>query len=62
MLPRSELLQGSRNPDLLTVVIDQAEQLSLSGRDSLRILAALEQPAAPNAKLLKAARRLPKRP
>lgn len=26
MLPRSELLQGSRNPDLLTVVIDQAEQ------------------------------------
>ena len=26
MLPRSALLQGSRNPDLLTVVIDQAEQ------------------------------------
>lgn len=48
--------------DAARKVIDQAEQLSLSGRDSLRILAALEQPAAPNAKLLKAARRLPKRP
>ena len=48
--------------DAARKVIDQAEHASLSGRDSLRVLAALKQPAAPNAKLLKAARRLPKRP
>ena len=48
--------------DAARKVIDQAEHAPLSGRDSLRVLAALEQPAAPNARLLKAARRLPKRP
>ncbi|NEV65358.1 DUF1778 domain-containing protein [Thiorhodococcus minor] len=41
-------------------VIDQAERLRLSERDSLRVLDALENPAAPSAKLLKAAHRLPK--
>jgi len=41
-------------------VIDQAERLRLSKRDSLRVLDALENPAAPNAKLLKAGHRLPK--
>ena len=43
-------------------VIEQEEHLLLTGRDSLRVLAALENPPAPNARLLKAARRLPKRP
>ena len=38
----------------------QAEHLTLSERDSLRVLDALENPPAPNAKLLAAARRLPK--
>lgn len=41
-------------------VIAQAEQLSLSERDSLRVLDALENPPPPNAKLLAAARALPK--
>ncbi len=42
-------------------VIDRAEHLKLSERDSLRVLNALESPPAPNAKLLSAARRIPKR-
>ena len=37
-----------------------AEQLELSKRDSLRVLALLERPPKPNAKLLAAARSLPK--
>ncbi len=41
-------------------VIAQAEQVSLSERDSLRVLDALEHPPAPNAKLLAAARALPR--
>jgi len=40
-------------------VIAQAEQVSLSERDSLRVLDALENPPAPNAKLLAAAQALP---
>ena len=40
-------------------VIAQAEQLALSEQDSLRILEVLENPPAPNAKLLAAAQRLP---
>ncbi|MHB1579918.1 MAG: type II toxin-antitoxin system TacA family antitoxin [Acidithiobacillus sp.] len=40
-------------------VIQQAEHLALSERDSLRVLDALENPPAPNAKLLAAARSLP---
>lgn len=40
-------------------VIAQAEQVSLSERDSLRVLDALENPPPPNAKLLKAAHSLP---
>jgi len=43
--------------DAARKVIHQAEQLPLSERDSLRVLAALERPAAPNPKLLEAARR-----
>lgn len=41
-------------------VIEQAEHVTLSERDSLRVLAALENPPAPNSRLLAAARRMPK--
>lgn len=41
-------------------VIAQVEQVSLSKRDSLRVLDALENPPAPNARLLAAARALPR--
>lgn len=41
-------------------VIAQAEQISLSERDSLRVLEVLENPPSPNAKLLAAAHALPK--
>jgi len=40
-------------------VIAQAEHVLLSERDSLRVLDALENPPAPNAKLLAAAHALP---
>ena len=43
-------------------VIEKADHLQLSERDSLRVLHLLEHPPAPNAKLLAAARALPKRP
>jgi uncharacterized protein (DUF1778 family) len=42
-------------------VIEEADHVQLSGRDSLRVLSLLESPPAPNAKLLAAARALPKR-
>jgi uncharacterized protein (DUF1778 family) len=42
-------------------VIEEADHLQLSERDSLRVLDLLENPPAPNAKLLAAARTLPKR-
>ena len=41
-------------------MIAQVEQVSLSERDSLRVLDALENPPAPNARLLAAARALPR--
>ncbi|QLQ06606.1 MAG: DUF1778 domain-containing protein [Anaerolineae bacterium] len=43
-------------------VIDEAERVSLSDRDSLRVLNALENPPAPNQKLLAAAQALPALP
>ena len=43
-------------------VIEQSERVALTERDSLRVLKTLENPPAPNAKLLAAARRLPRRP
>ncbi|MBU0483646.1 MAG: DUF1778 domain-containing protein [Proteobacteria bacterium] len=43
-------------------VIAQAEQVLLSERDSLRVLDVLENPPAPNAKLLAAAHALPTQP
>jgi uncharacterized protein (DUF1778 family) len=42
-------------------VLEQADHVQLSERDSLRVLDLLENPPAPNAKLLAAARALPKR-
>ena len=41
-------------------VIQEADHLKLSGRDSLRVLDLLENPPAPNAKLLTAAKALPR--
>lgn len=42
-------------------VVEEADQLQLSETDSLRVLDLLENPPAPNAKLLRAARALPKK-
>jgi uncharacterized protein (DUF1778 family) len=42
-------------------VIQEAEHLELSDRDSARVLALLEKPPKPNAKLRAAAKALPKR-
>jgi uncharacterized protein (DUF1778 family) len=42
-------------------VIEEADHVLLSGRDSLRVLDLLETPPTPNAKLRAAARALPKR-
>lgn len=42
-------------------VIDEAEHVQLSERDSLRVLELLENPPLPNERLLRAARALPKR-
>lgn len=43
-------------------VVEEADHLQLSARDSLRVLELLENPPAPNARLLAAARALPQRP
>ena len=48
--------------DAAQTVIDQAERVTLSERDSLRVLELLEDPPTPNAKLMKAAYALPERP
>jgi uncharacterized protein (DUF1778 family) len=40
-------------------VIEEAEHVKLSKRDSLRVLELLDHPPAPNARLLKAAQSLP---
>jgi uncharacterized protein (DUF1778 family) len=42
-------------------VVEEADRVQLSARDSLRVLELLADPPAPNAKLLAAARALPKR-
>jgi uncharacterized protein (DUF1778 family) len=42
-------------------VIAEAEHVQLSERDSLRVLHLLEHPPAPNARMLAAARSLPRR-
>jgi uncharacterized protein (DUF1778 family) len=43
------------------IVIEEADQVRLSARDSLRVLELLEHPPAPNARLRGAARELPRR-
>ena len=43
-------------------VIEEADHVQLSGRDSLLVLDVLENPPAPNARLLAAAQALPQRP
>ena len=43
-------------------VIEEANHVHLSERDSLRVLDLLENPPAPNARLRAAARALPRRP
>ena len=43
-------------------VIKDADQVQLSERDSLRVLDLLENPPAPNARLLAAAQALPQHP
>jgi uncharacterized protein (DUF1778 family) len=40
-------------------VIEQAERLKLTGRDSVRVLELLDNPPAPNARLLASAGELP---
>jgi uncharacterized protein (DUF1778 family) len=42
-------------------VIEEADRLQLSERDSLRVLDVLENPPAPNARLLAAAEAVPER-
>lgn len=44
------------------VVIERAEHLKLSERDSLRVLDMLEHPPMPNARILAAAKALPAMP
>lgn len=47
--------------DAAKAVIREEEHISLSQRDSLRVLELLENPPKPNAKLVSAAKALPKR-
>ena len=47
--------------DAAKAVIREEEQISLSRRDSQRVLDLLENPPRPNAKLVSAAKALPKR-
>jgi uncharacterized protein (DUF1778 family) len=42
-------------------IIEESDHVQLSERDSLRVLELLENPPAPNARLLAAARALPQR-
>ena len=62
-LRRTDLTNFVRQHSLnaARAVIQEAEHLELSERDSLRVLAVLENPPKPNAKLLAAAKSLPKR-
>jgi uncharacterized protein (DUF1778 family) len=69
MLVRAVTLQETSLTDFVIrhavaaakTVIEEAEQVRLSERDSLRVLELLENPPAPNATLMKAADALPKK-
>lgn len=52
----------SNSLETAKAIIAEEESIALSERDSLRVLDALENPPAPNAKLSAAARALPKLP
>jgi len=62
-LRRTDLTDFVRQHSLnaARAVIREAEHLELSAQDSLRVLALLEDPPKPNAKLRTAAKSLPKR-
>ena len=62
-LRRTDLTDFVRQHSLnaARAVIQESERLQLSERDSLRVLAMLENPPKPSAKLLAAAKSLPKR-
>jgi uncharacterized protein (DUF1778 family) len=62
-LRRTDLTDFVRQNSLSAAraVIQEAEHLELSERDSLRVLAVLENPPKPNTKLLAAAKSLRKR-
>lgn len=62
-LKRTDLTDFVRQHSLKAAraVIEEAERLELSARDSLRVMELLENPPKPNAKLLAAAKSLPKR-
>lgn len=67
MLMRAAALRNTDLTDFIVqhalreaeTVIEQAEHMKLSGRDSLRVLDLLENPPAPNPRLLAAAKALP---
>ena len=67
ILMRAVAIQGTTLTGFVTrscleaasAVIQQAEQVALSERDSLRVLELLENPPKPNARLLQSARALP---
>ena len=62
-LKRTDLTDFVRQHSLKAAieVIQEAEYVKLTVRDSLRVLNLLENPPAPNSKLLAAAKALPKR-
>lgn len=62
-LKRTDLTDFVRQHSLKAAreIIEEAERLELSERDSLRVLELLENPPKPNAKLLTAAKSLRKR-
>ena len=65
MLLRAAALRNTDLTDFASrearAVLEEAERVVLSGRDSLRVLDMLEHPPAPNAKLRQAIAALPKR-
>jgi uncharacterized protein (DUF1778 family) len=61
-LKRTDLTDFVRQHSLeaARAVIREAEHVNLSARDSMRVLELLENPPAPNARLLAAAKALPR--
>jgi uncharacterized protein (DUF1778 family) len=63
ILPARRIIQTVGEDTLIAtnVVAEEPGHVQLSGKDSLRVLDLLENPPAPNSKLLAAAQALPKR-